>query len=199
MLGDKVKRKRGSEKPINFSYNKWAHLAVPMLISAGDDTKLFAYSAQEFTKFAPRDICPAPQRLPIQLAFGTLACGSSLGNSYDAKSFIICFWGIEGIHFAEYVALSNGDCGAWSFDITVTNALCKWNVNFTCGVEMKGMVDWGLELVVAPNESGGLSIPSKVNALPASVAAVSCGGFFTMAITKDGKLWNWGGQWLNAY
>ncbi|KAK9165361.1 hypothetical protein Scep_000552 [Stephania cephalantha] len=78
MLGDKVKRKRGSEKPINFSYNKWAHLAVPMLISAGDDTKLFAYSAQEFTKFAPHDICPAPQRLPIQLAFGTLACGSSL-------------------------------------------------------------------------------------------------------------------------
>ncbi|KAK9127673.1 hypothetical protein Syun_016470 [Stephania yunnanensis] len=49
MLGDKVKRKRGSEKPINFSYNKWAHLAVPMLISAGDDTKLFAYSAQKFT------------------------------------------------------------------------------------------------------------------------------------------------------
>ncbi|KAK9160708.1 hypothetical protein Syun_007049 [Stephania yunnanensis] len=27
-------------------------------------------------------------------------------------SMIICFWGIEGIHFAEYVALSNGDCAA---------------------------------------------------------------------------------------
>ncbi|KAJ0458010.1 hypothetical protein HanIR_Chr15g0780291 [Helianthus annuus] len=27
-----------------------------MLISAGDDTKLFAYSANEFTKFAPHDI-----------------------------------------------------------------------------------------------------------------------------------------------
>ncbi|KAK9099337.1 hypothetical protein Syun_026382 [Stephania yunnanensis] len=38
-------------------------------------------------------------------------------------SMIICFWGIEGIHFAEYVALSNGDCGAWSFDVTVTKAL----------------------------------------------------------------------------
>ncbi|KAK9160114.1 hypothetical protein Syun_006455 [Stephania yunnanensis] len=38
-------------------------------------------------------------------------------------SLIICFWGIEGIHFAEYVALSNGDCGAWSFDVTVTKAL----------------------------------------------------------------------------
>ncbi|KAK9128805.1 hypothetical protein Syun_017602 [Stephania yunnanensis] len=205
MLGDKVKRKRGSEKPINFSYNKWAHLA-PMLISAGDDTKLFAYSAQEFTKFAPRDICPAPQRLPIQLAFGTLACGSSLGNSYDAKSFIICFWGIEGIHFAEYVALSNGDCGAWSFDVTVTNALgthtaaiTDSGVNFTCGVEMKGMVG-GAWSGRGPNEGGGLSIPSKVNALLASHCLfVSCGGFFTMAITEDGKLWNWGGQWLNAY
>lgn len=38
-----------------------------MLISAGDDTKLFAYSVQEFTKFSPHDICPAPQRLPFQL------------------------------------------------------------------------------------------------------------------------------------
>ncbi|KAK9150285.1 hypothetical protein Syun_008594 [Stephania yunnanensis] len=125
MLGDKVKRKSGSEKPINFSYNKWAHLAVPMLIS-----------------------------------------------------LIICFWGIEGIHFAKYVALSNGDCGAWSFDVTV---------NFTCGVEMKGMVG-GAWSGRGPNEGGGLSIPSKVNALTASVAAVSCGRFFTMAITEDGKL-----------
>lgn len=38
-----------------------------MLISAGDDTKLFAYSVQEFSKFSPHDICPAPQRLPFQL------------------------------------------------------------------------------------------------------------------------------------
>ncbi|KAK9152583.1 hypothetical protein Sjap_000063 [Stephania japonica] len=50
----------------------------------------------------------------------------------------------------------------------------------------------GLGAGRGPNEGGGLSIPSKVNALPASVAAVSCGGFFTMAITEDGKLWNWG-------
>ncbi|KAJ6709696.1 WD REPEAT-CONTAINING PROTEIN PCN [Salix koriyanagi] len=63
---DKVKRIRHKKKPIEFSYHKWAHLGVPMLISAGDDTKLFAYSAQEFTKFSPHDICPAPQRVPIQ-------------------------------------------------------------------------------------------------------------------------------------
>ncbi|KAL6995201.1 RCC1 domain-containing protein rug3, mitochondrial [Sarracenia purpurea var. burkii] len=43
-----------------------------------------------------------------------------------------------------------------------------------------------------PNEAGGLSIPSKVKSLPVPVAAVSCGGFFTMALTKEGQLWNWG-------
>lgn len=69
---EKVKRVRGREKPIDFSYKKWAHLGVPMLISAGDDTKLFAYSVQEFTKFSPHDICPAPQRVSIQLVVNTV-------------------------------------------------------------------------------------------------------------------------------
>ncbi|MFS7946747.1 hypothetical protein Hanom_Chr06g00539951 [Helianthus anomalus] len=32
---------------------------------------LFAYSANEFTKFAPHDICPAPQIPPIQLVCRT--------------------------------------------------------------------------------------------------------------------------------
>ncbi|XP_059631154.1 WD repeat-containing protein PCN-like isoform X1 [Cornus florida] len=68
---EKVKRVRGRQKPIDFSYHKWAHLGVPMLISAGDDTKLFAYSAKEFTSFSPHDICPAPQRVPIQLVVNT--------------------------------------------------------------------------------------------------------------------------------
>lgn len=43
-----------------------------------------------------------------------------------------------------------------------------------------------------PNEGGGLSIPSKVKALPVPAAAVSCGGFFTMVLTEEGELWNWG-------
>ncbi|KAL2471554.1 Transducin family protein/WD-40 repeat family protein [Abeliophyllum distichum] len=71
LLDEKVKRIRGRKKPLDFSYHKWAHLGVPMLISAGDDTKLFAYSAKEFTKFSPHDICPAPQRMPMQLALKT--------------------------------------------------------------------------------------------------------------------------------
>ncbi|XP_050204298.1 RCC1 domain-containing protein RUG3, mitochondrial [Mercurialis annua] len=43
-----------------------------------------------------------------------------------------------------------------------------------------------------PNEGGGLSIPSRVKALSAPVSAVSCGGFFTMALTEEGQIWNWG-------
>ncbi|KAI3873622.1 hypothetical protein MKW92_037814 [Papaver armeniacum] len=74
----KLKRERRRRDPYDFSYRKWAHLRVPMLISAGDDTKLFAYSAQEFTNFAPHDICPAPQRVPIQLVHNTLIDGASM-------------------------------------------------------------------------------------------------------------------------
>ncbi|KAK4348306.1 hypothetical protein RND71_031061 [Anisodus tanguticus] len=66
------KRPRSRSKPLDFSYHKWAHLGVPMLISGGDDTKLFAYSAKEFTKFSPHDICPVPQRPHIQLAVNTI-------------------------------------------------------------------------------------------------------------------------------
>ncbi|XP_054796833.1 RCC1 domain-containing protein RUG3, mitochondrial isoform X2 [Prosopis cineraria] len=43
-----------------------------------------------------------------------------------------------------------------------------------------------------PDHAGGLSIPSKVKELPFPIAAVSCGGFFTMALTEDGQVWNWG-------
>ncbi|KAF7123544.1 hypothetical protein RHSIM_Rhsim12G0189000 [Rhododendron simsii] len=49
-----------------------------------------------------------------------------------------------------------------------------------------------------PSEASGLSIPSKVKALPVPVAAVSCGGFFTMALTKEGQLWNWGEGHLDS-
>jgi U3 small nucleolar RNA-associated protein 4 len=66
------------EKPIEFSYHKWAHLGVPMLISGGDDTKLFAYSAREFTQFAPHNFCPAPQRPLINLARDSTVDGDYL-------------------------------------------------------------------------------------------------------------------------
>ncbi|XP_031281366.1 WD repeat-containing protein PCN-like [Pistacia vera] len=75
---EKIKRSRSREKPVDFSYHKWAHSGVPMLISAGDDTKLFAYSAKEFTKYSPHDICPAPQRVPVQLVHNTIFDHTSL-------------------------------------------------------------------------------------------------------------------------
>ncbi|KAK4383676.1 RCC1 domain-containing protein RUG3, mitochondrial [Sesamum angolense] len=43
-----------------------------------------------------------------------------------------------------------------------------------------------------PDHAGGNSTPSEVKALPVPVAAASCGGFFTMALTEEGQLWNWG-------
>lgn len=49
-----------------------------MLISAGDDTKLFAYSAKEFTQFSPHDICPAPQRPSMKLVHDTVLDGASV-------------------------------------------------------------------------------------------------------------------------
>ncbi|KAF5740605.1 U3 small nucleolar RNA-associated protein 4-like [Tripterygium wilfordii] len=78
MPEENVKRIRGKEKPMDFSYRKWAHLGVPMLISAGDDTKLFAYTAKEFTKFSPHDICPTPQRSHIQLVLNSVFKQASL-------------------------------------------------------------------------------------------------------------------------
>lgn len=75
---ERIKRPRREEKPIDFSYHKWAKLGVPMLISAGDDTKLFAYPVKEFTMFSPHDICPAPQRTPIQLVLNTTFSQSSM-------------------------------------------------------------------------------------------------------------------------
>lgn len=49
-----------------------------MLISGGDDTKLFAYSAREFTQYSPHDICPAPQRVLVQMVPFPAFDGASL-------------------------------------------------------------------------------------------------------------------------
>lgn len=73
--GRKDRKINGPERLMNSSYRKWARLGVPMLISGGDDTKLFAYSANEFSKFSPHDICPAPQRVLVQLVHGSAIGG----------------------------------------------------------------------------------------------------------------------------
>ncbi|KAG6607956.1 RCC1 domain-containing protein RUG3, mitochondrial, partial [Cucurbita argyrosperma subsp. sororia] len=75
--------------------------------------------------------------------------------------------------------------GAHTAAITESGELYTWGRD-------EGDGRLGLGPGRGPNEGGGLSIPSRVRALSAPVAAVSCGGFFTMALGVDGKLWNWG-------
>ncbi|KAL4372386.1 hypothetical protein S245_021936 [Arachis hypogaea] len=75
---ERNKRRRLEGKPVDLNYHKWSQIGVPMLISAGDDTKLFAYPVKEFTKFSPHDICPAPQRTPVQLVLNTAFNQSSM-------------------------------------------------------------------------------------------------------------------------
>ncbi|CAL9110435.1 unnamed protein product [Musa textilis] len=75
---EKMLKLRRQEKPVSFSYCKWARLGVPMLISGGDDAKLFAYPAKEFTQFSPHNICPTPQRPLIKLVNTTVLRGASV-------------------------------------------------------------------------------------------------------------------------
>jgi len=49
-------------------YRKWALSQTAMLISGGNDAKLFAYPANSFLLFYPHDISPAPERPFFQLA-----------------------------------------------------------------------------------------------------------------------------------
>ncbi|KAJ4879834.1 transducin family protein / WD-40 repeat family protein [Raphanus sativus] len=92
----KSRKQRRKEKPGAISYHKWADVGVPVLISAGDDAKLFAYSVQEFTKFHPHDICPAPQRVPMQMVHNTVFNQTSLLLVQDS-----CSLDILGIHISS--------------------------------------------------------------------------------------------------
>ncbi|KAF0905792.1 hypothetical protein E2562_008844 [Oryza meyeriana var. granulata] len=76
--------------------------------------------------------------------------------------------------------------GAHTAAITDSGELYTWGRD-------EGDGRLGLGSGGGPGEAGSLSVPSKVNALPVPVAAVACGGFFTMALTSDGQLWSWGG------
>nr|CAB3454241.1 unnamed protein product [Digitaria exilis] len=77
--------------------------------------------------------------------------------------------------------------GAHTAAITHSGELYTWGRD-------EGDGRLGLGSGGGPGEAGSLSVPSKVNALPVPVAAVACGGFFTMALTSDGQLWSWGDE-----
>ncbi|XP_059287416.1 WD repeat-containing protein PCN-like [Lycium ferocissimum] len=128
IIEQKAKKHRSREKPLEFSYHKWAHLGVPMLISGGDDTKLFAYSAREFTKFSPHDICSSPQRPPIQLAVNTISSQASLllvQASYWIDIF--CVRVKNGV-----VSDSCGPAGGAARTDLVARVKCKTSRKITC-------------------------------------------------------------------
>ncbi|XP_039009397.1 WD repeat-containing protein PCN-like [Hibiscus syriacus] len=103
MTRKKVKRIRSREKkPFDFIYGKWAHFGVPTLVSAGGDAKLFAYSAKEFTRFSPHDICPAPQRVPIQLVTST---------RFNRSSFLL----VQASHWLDVLCVKVPDVGSGSY------------------------------------------------------------------------------------
>ncbi|KAL9241699.1 hypothetical protein vseg_015777 [Gypsophila vaccaria] len=88
--------------------------------------------------------------------------------------------------------------GPWSEKIkhiatsgTHTAAITESGELYTWGRE-EGDGRLGLGPGRGPDQAGGLSTPGKVKALPVPVAAVACGGFFTMALTEQGQLWCWG-------
>lgn len=43
-------------------------------------------------------------------------------------------------------------------------------------------------------DEGAVNVPLQVLLMPEPVVSVSCGGFFTMALTAEGKTWSWGGN-----
>lgn len=95
-------------------------------------------------------------------------------------------------HFPRFVEGSwNGKIRHIATSGTHTAAITDSGELYTWGRD-EGEGRLGLGPNRGPNEGGGLSIPSRVKALPVPVSAVFCGGFFTMVLTEEGQLWNWG-------
>ncbi|XP_055833953.1 WD repeat-containing protein PCN-like [Solanum dulcamara] len=113
-----LKIPRSRSNPLGFSYHKWAHLGVPMLISGGDDTKLFAYSAREFTKFSPHDISPVPQRPHIQLAVNTI---------FNQAALLL----IQASYWIDVLFVRAVSGGAAKTDL-VARVKCKASRKITC-------------------------------------------------------------------
>ncbi|KAK9121013.1 hypothetical protein Syun_018630 [Stephania yunnanensis] len=81
--------------------------------------------------------------------------------------------------------------GDWT---QVWNLVLPSKVNFTCGVEMKGMVGWAWS-GRGPNEGGGLRnlTPKLMHCLASHLQLFLVVGFSQWQSREDGKLWNWGG------
>lgn len=145
---EKVKKSRGREKPLDFSYHKWAHLSVPMLISAGDDTKLFAYSVKEFSKFSPHDICPAPQRMPIQLVQKTVFDQAPLLLIQSAHWLDIYSVRLKNVTASD---ISPGPSGGVASTNLVARVKCKASQKIICSTISSSGTSFAYSDHVKPN------------------------------------------------
>ncbi|XP_073019632.1 WD repeat-containing protein PCN-like isoform X1 [Primulina eburnea] len=144
---EKVKRSRGKEKS-HFSYHEWAHLGVPMLISAGDDTKLFAYSAMMFDKFSPHDICPAPQRMPMKLVMKTVFNQTPLLLIQAAHWLDIYCVRLENCSVSD---ISPGPSGGLATTDLVARVKCKASRKITCSTISSSGTSFAYSDHVKPN------------------------------------------------
>lgn len=74
----RAKGPKGKSKLGPNDHRKWARPQTAMLISGGNDAKLFTYPANGFLSFHPHDVCPSPERPFIQLAKQSTLDGGSL-------------------------------------------------------------------------------------------------------------------------
>ncbi|XP_024544935.1 ultraviolet-B receptor UVR8 [Selaginella moellendorffii] len=91
---------------------------------------------------------------------------------------------LEGPWKDRIVHVSAG--GSHSAAVTESGELYTWGRD-----EGEGRLGHGNPDIM---DEGALSRPTKVQALDVPIASVYCGGFFTMALTKSGQLWSWGGN-----
>lgn len=90
-------RAKGPKEKSNLGPNdhrKWARPRTAMLISGGNDAKLFTYPAKGFLSFHPHDVCLSPERPFIQLAKQSALDGETLLMAQHSNRVDI--WKIHG-------------------------------------------------------------------------------------------------------
>ncbi|XP_020575708.1 probable E3 ubiquitin-protein ligase HERC3 isoform X2 [Phalaenopsis equestris] len=126
-----------------------------------------------------------PPRSPVPARFSHVCRGyggfGALGHSVYHRELLPRL--VESTWMGKISHLATS--GAHTAVITDSGELYTWGRD-------QGDGRLGLGSSGGPGEGGSFATPSRVIALPVPVAAVCCGGFFTMALTTAGQLWSWG-------
>ncbi|EFJ38376.1 hypothetical protein SELMODRAFT_402231 [Selaginella moellendorffii] len=115
----------------------------------------------------------------IHGAFGALGHGS-----YERELIVGGPWKDRIVHVSARAAVT--ESGKQSSLFFLRNELYTWGRD-----EGEGRLGHGNPDIM---DEGALSRPTKVQAIDVLIASVYCGGFITMALTKSGQLWSWGGN-----